>query len=70
MTKIGLASLRRNLPDYDLRVLTWDNIKDYVDLPQVIYDKLVAGWIVGAHFSDVLRLALLSMYGDFCALIQ
>lgn len=65
VTKTGLASLRRNLPDYDLRVLTWDNIKDYVDLPQVIYDKFAAGWIAGAHFSDILRLALLSKYGGF-----
>ena len=65
VTKTGLASLRRNLPDYDLRVLTWNNIKDYVDLPQVIYDKFAAGWIAGAHFSDILRLALLSKYGGF-----
>lgn len=65
VTKTGLASLRRNLPDYDLRVLTWDNIKDYVDLPQVIYDKFEAGWISGAQFSDILRLALLSKHGGF-----
>ncbi|MBT8922009.1 capsular polysaccharide synthesis protein, partial [Lactobacillus delbrueckii subsp. bulgaricus] len=65
VTKTGLASLRRNLPDYDLRVVTWDNINDYVDLPQVIYNKFEAGWISGAQFSDILRLALLSEYGGF-----
>lgn len=65
VTKTGLASLHRNLPDYDIRVLTWDNIKDYVDLPKVIYDKFAAGWISGAFFSDILRLALLSKYGGF-----
>ena len=63
VTRTGLASLRRNLPDYEVRVLTWNNLKDYVDLPRVIYDKFSAGWIAGAHFSDILRLALLSKYG-------
>lgn len=65
VTKTGLASLRRNLPDYDVRILTWNNIKDYVDLPKVIYDKFAAGWISGALFSDILRLALLSKHGGF-----
>lgn len=65
VAKTCLASLRRNLPNYEVRVLTWENLRQYVDLPQVIYDKFDAGWIAGAHFSDILRLALLSKYGGF-----
>lgn len=65
VAKTCLASLRRNLPNYEVRVLTWGNLRQYVDLPQVIYDKFDAGWIAGAHFSDILRLALLSKYGGF-----
>lgn len=63
MTKKCLASLRKNLPDYEIKIITWDNLNKYVELPKIIFQKFKSGWILGAHFSDILRLALLAKYG-------
>lgn len=49
LTKICLASLRRNLPDYDIRVVTWDNLDGFIKLPDQIFRKNKAGWISGAE---------------------
>lgn len=43
--------------------ITLDNIKDYVDLPVYIYTKLYNKSLSYAHFSDILRNALISKYG-------
>lgn len=63
LCKICLKSLRRNLPDYDIRILSWNTIENYIKLPDVILNKYKAGWISGAHYSDILRLAVLAKYG-------
>lgn len=39
------------------------NVKEYVDLPASIYDKVAKGEISYTHFSDILRLTLLADYG-------
>ncbi len=53
--------LKRNNPN--LRLLTSENVRDYVALPEVIYDKVKAGKISYTHFSDILRLTLLAERG-------
>lgn len=49
--------------DYHIHLLTQENIKDYVELPSFIQDKLKYGSISQTHFSDILRTALIYQYG-------
>lgn len=56
-------SVRKCMPNYKQVILSFDTIKDYVELPQRYYDLLKKGKIPIAHFSDVLRVYLLSKYG-------
>lgn len=58
-----LQSIRRYCPDYKVVVLTWENIKDYTNIPDYIYEKNKQGIISNTHFSDLLRLALLTQNG-------
>lgn len=60
---ICLHSLKRNLPNYQIKIITLGNLKDYITLPQVIINKYKAKWISGALFSDIIRLSLLANYG-------
>ena len=56
-------SIKKYHPDYDIRILTFDTIKNYIEIPQKYYDLLEQKKIPIAIFSDVLRLYLLSEYG-------
>lgn len=58
-----IASLKEHHPDCDIRVLSFDNINDYVTIPQRYYDLLEKNEMAIAHFSDILRLYLLTTYG-------
>lgn len=49
--------------DRPLILLTGDNYKQYVTLPDYIESKHEAGLIGEAHFSDILRIELLAKYG-------
>lgn len=44
-------------------LITKDNIRQYADIPQYIYDKVAAGCISFTHLSDILRASLLAQYG-------
>lgn len=50
-------------PGFEKIILTDDNIFDYVDLPSHIIEKYNCGKITRTHFSDILRVELLSRYG-------
>ena len=50
-------------PDKKHVILSFDTIKDYIDIPQKYYDLLKAGKMKMAHFSDILRTMLLIKYG-------
>lgn len=58
-----IASIRKYCPDYELRIVTADNMHDYVTLPDYIMQKHKKGNISNAHFADMLRLTLLAQYG-------
>ncbi|MBQ4646383.1 MAG: hypothetical protein IJB79_03445 [Candidatus Gastranaerophilales bacterium] len=58
-----LESTKRHYPDYQINVLSFETIKDYIELPQRFYWLLKNKKISTAHFSDILRLNLLSKYG-------
>lgn len=63
LVKACIASARKNLPDYEIVVLDNESIGKYVEFPPYIADKWKAGMISPAHYSDLLRIALLCTYG-------
>ena len=58
-----IASIRKYCPDYELRIVTADNMHDYVNLPDYIMQKHKKGNITRTQLSDLLRLELLTKYG-------
>lgn len=56
-------SLQENLPGREIVLLTEDNYRDYVCFPAHVQNKIDSGVITRTHFSDLLRLELLSQYG-------
>lgn len=63
LCKAALASLRKNYPDYDIRVVTFQNIKQYVEIPDYIEEKFQSKKMAAAHYSDILRTLLLIKHG-------
>lgn len=56
-------SIKENLTDRDIVLITSENMADYVQFPRAIQQKIDNGIIRGAHLSDLLRLELLIRYG-------
>lgn len=63
IVKKCVASVKRNMPKYEVCVLTAENMFDYVTLPEHIVRKYRKGIITFTHFSDILRTALLVQHG-------
>ena len=63
LVKACMASQRNCFPDYEHRILTLDNYRQWVELPEWVADKYARGKIPPALFSDVLRVAVLKRYG-------
>ena len=58
-----LNSIKRVENDKTINVLTFDTIKNYIELPQRYYDLVNSGKMPIALFSDLLRVYLLEKYG-------
>ncbi len=63
VVKRCIESIRRYCQDYELRVITSENMEQYVKLPDYIMQKHKKGNITRTQLSDLLRVALLSQYG-------
>ena len=63
LVKSCFESLKKNMPDYDIRIITYANIKNYITLPEYIEEKHYKGIIGAAHYTDLIRLELLYHYG-------
>ena len=63
IVKRCVDSVKRNMPKYEVRVLTAENMFEYVTLPEHIVRKYKNGTITFTHFSDILRTALLVQHG-------
>jgi len=63
LVKKCYKSLRDNLLNRDIVLLTENNYHDYVSFPSYIQEKIDSGIITRTHFSDLLRLELLEKYG-------
>lgn len=46
-----------------VKLLTMDNVGEYVNIPQCVFEKLKKGIVSYTHFSDILRISLLAKYG-------
>lgn len=55
----------RQLNKYNENVclVTYNNVRDYIDLPEIIYKKVRNGKLTWAHFSDIVRTSLLAKHG-------
>lgn len=56
-------SLKENITDREIVLLTENNYRNYVSFPEEIQRKIDCGVIKDAHMSDLLRLELLQRYG-------
>lgn len=56
-------SVKQNLKDREIIIITSENILEYVVFPDYIWEKYKCGVITKTHFSDLLRLELLIKYG-------
>ena len=65
LVRLCHTRLQRMLPEgrAKLTLLTLDNYRQYISLPDWVERKYADGIISPAHFSDVLRFSLLSRYG-------
>ena len=46
-----------------VKLLTMENLSDYVEIPSFVFDKLKRGTMTYTHFSDLLRVSLLAKHG-------
>lgn len=63
LVKKCYQSLHDNLKDREIILITQDNMKDYVQFPSYIEEKVKSGVITITHLSDLLRIELLCKYG-------
>lgn len=63
LVKKTINSVKYYLKDKNIIILTKDNLDDYVTLPDYIQKKFINGNIPFAHFSDLVRLELLTTKG-------
>ena len=63
IVKICHASVRKNCVSHPFKVLTQENLSEYVKLPDYIHEKFDSGAITITHLSDIIRMYLIFNYG-------
>lgn len=63
IVKKCINSIERNAGTHPVIILTEDNYKNYVDIPEWVEEKYKAGIITRTNYSDLLRLSLLAKHG-------
>lgn len=63
LVKKCYESLKQNLTDREIILITSDNMCDYVEFPKFILEKWKTGQITHTHMTDLLRLEILIKYG-------
>lgn len=63
LVKKCYESLKKNLSDREIVLITNENMNEYVEFPKYILDKWKNGKITHTHMTDLLRLELLIKYG-------
>lgn len=66
IVSMAYKSIEKNSPQDSQRItLNKNNLKEYIDLPEVILEKINDGRLPLSNMVDVVRLALLSKYGGY-----
>ena len=63
LVKTCFESVKKNLINKDIVLITADNLEQYVQFPDYIIDKWKSGIITHTHMTDLLRIELLINYG-------
>ncbi len=63
LVKVCLESIKKNAGDHKVIVLSNSNLDKYIQFPEQIKTLYKEGKISNAHYSDIIRMALLSRYG-------
>lgn len=63
LVKACVNSIKQNMPDRDIVIITYDNLNEYIQLPEYIIKKYDEGIITRTHLSDIIRTELLCKYG-------
>ena len=63
IVKKCFANIRKYCGTHEFKVITKENYRDYIDIPEYISKKVNDGIITFTHFSDILRMGLLYKYG-------
>lgn len=63
LVKNCIDSIMRHANNHEVILITIENYKDYIKIPNYILDKYQKGIISNAHFSDIIRMTLLRDYG-------
>lgn len=63
LVKVCLESIKENAGYHKVVVLSNSNLNEYIQLPGRITTLYKEGKISNAHYSDIIRMALLSQYG-------
>lgn len=63
LIKACINSIESNNPNFEIVLLTEENINKYITLPEHIERKYKEGKIGRAHYSDILRISLICKYG-------
>lgn len=63
LCKRCLESLRLHMKNYEIRIITENNLTEYISIPDSILLKYKKKYIGEAHFSDIIRTLLLIKYG-------
>lgn len=65
VVKVCYHSMKKNLPSdcTEIILITKENYREYVSFPDFVWEKFQKGLITLTHLSDLLRMALLTMYG-------
>lgn len=61
--KAGLSSIYKHFSDFDVRIISNENINQYISIPEYISEKHNKGIIPHPQFSDIIRSILLTQYG-------
>ena len=63
IVKICFSSVKKYCGIHPVKVLTRENFRDYVNLPDYIFEKVDSGAMTLTHLSDITRFYLLYHYG-------
>lgn len=58
-----VESIRRNAGKHPVTLISKMNYAEFVDIPQVVLERLESGSLILQHFADILRCCLLERYG-------